>query len=166
MVREYSGHVAQLSTAQFQPIYTPFTKPAKANDNKSTVDTDTSTTPTLNETTDSADKNDSGDDTALLWDQKNPNIFLTASVDGQVLIWDRRAQKEATKVGLPEKTPPWTLSACWSTDGSKIYVGRRNGTVDEWDYVGQKPNQSLRMPLNSGPVYHVNAMPNGKHIIW
>ncbi|KAI8344002.1 WD40-repeat-containing domain protein [Chlamydoabsidia padenii] len=162
LVREYSGHVAQLSTAHFQPIYTPFMKPTKSNDNKSTTDNDTTTE---TDPIDTTDKIDTADNTSLLWDEKNSNIFLTASVDGQVLLWDRRMEKEASKVGIPEKTPPWTLSACWSTDGSKIYVGRRNGTVDEWDSVGQKHIQSLRMPLNSGPVYHVNAMPNGKHII-
>lgn len=135
---------------------------------------DTTSTPPNNNTDDkdgnhnATDAGDDGaaDDTSLLWDQKDPNVFMTTSVDGQVLLWDRRTEKETSKVGIPEKTPPWAMSACWSTDGSKIYVGRRNGTVDEWDTTGQKLVQSLRMPLNSGPVYNVAAMPNGKHIIW
>ncbi|KAG2223704.1 hypothetical protein INT45_007282 [Circinella minor] len=100
------------------------------------------------------------------WDQKNPNIFMTTSFDGQCFIWDRREpEKDATKLGLPDRTPPWCLSACWSADGSKIYMGRRNGQVDEWDFASQKLIRSFRMPANSGPVSYVASMPNGKNII-
>lgn len=45
-------------------------------------------------------------------------------------------------------------------------MGRRNGTVDEYDYASQKWIQTFRMPANSGPVSYVTSMPNGKHIIW
>ncbi|KAI8086504.1 WD40-repeat-containing domain protein [Halteromyces radiatus] len=172
LIRHYSGHISQLATAHFQPIFTPFVTPSKSKDNKSTNDkssqNEISSTANNESTMDTSmnEENDMDDDNAsLLWDQKNVNIFLTASIDGQVLIWDRRMEKEASKVTIPNKTPPWTLSACWGTDGSKIYIGRRNGTVDEWDYTGQKLLQSFRMPANSGPVYHVTAMPNGKHIV-
>ncbi|KAI9488410.1 WD40-repeat-containing domain protein [Zychaea mexicana] len=100
------------------------------------------------------------------WDQKNPNIFMTTSFDGQCFIWDRREpEKDATKLGLSDRTPPWCLSACWSADGSKIYMGRRNGQVDEWDFASQKLIRSFRMPANSGPVSYVASMPNNKHII-
>ena len=45
------------------------------------------------------------------WDQKNPNIFMTTSFDGQCFIWDRREpEKDVTKLGLPDRTPPWCLS--------------------------------------------------------
>ncbi|KAI8137071.1 WD40-repeat-containing domain protein [Fennellomyces sp. T-0311] len=99
------------------------------------------------------------------WDRKNHNIFMTTSFDGQCFIWDRR-EKEPNKLGLPDRTPPWCLSACWSADGSKIYMGRRNGqAVDEWDFASQKLVRSFRMPANSGPVSYVASMPNGKHII-
>ncbi|CAO3592530.1 unnamed protein product [Absidia cylindrospora] len=167
LAREYIGNVSQLSAAQFRPIFTPFTSSSKSNDNKSTVDSNSPKNDDDNDGNDNSITTGDGgpDDTSLLWDQKDANVFMTTSVDGQVLLWDRRMEKETSKVGIPEKTPPWAISACWSTDGSKIYVGRRNGTVDEWDTVGQKLVQSLRMPLNSGPVYNVSAMPNGKHII-
>ncbi|KAI8067773.1 WD40-repeat-containing domain protein [Gongronella butleri] len=105
------------------------------------------------------------DSTEELWDQKHSNVFLTASIDGQCLLWDRRADKEAAKLPLPDKTPPWCLSACWNADGSKIYVGRRNGIVQEYDAKQMQLIQSLRMPVNSGPVYNVAALPNGKHIV-
>ena len=87
----------------------------------------------------------------------SPELLLTASIDGQVILWDRRVQTSGTGVGrlwMSEKTPPWCLSvqfllflrsikvftlwhvhfqACWSADGAQIYAGRRNGTVDVWD---------------------------------
>ncbi|KAI9315180.1 WD40-repeat-containing domain protein, partial [Dichotomocladium elegans] len=101
-----------------------------------------------------------------VYEEKDENIFLTTSFDGQCFIWDRREHgKAARMLGLPDKTPPWCLSACWSADGSKIYTGRRNGQVDEWDYASQKLIRSFRMPMNSGPVSYVASMPNGKHII-
>ncbi|OBZ86871.1 Transcription factor SPT8 [Choanephora cucurbitarum] len=131
IVRSYDGHNTQISSAEFQPIYTP-----------------------------------QGSLDALYWNKKNPNTLLTTSVDGQCLLWDRREPEQAARrLPLPEKTPPWCLSATWNTDGSKIYIGRRNGTVDEYDYASQKWIQSFRMPANSGPVSCVKSMPNGKHII-
>ncbi|RUP51781.1 WD40-repeat-containing domain protein [Jimgerdemannia flammicorona] len=99
-------------------------------------------------------------------DGRESNIILTTSIDGNAFVWDRRVPNGvARKLGLPERTPPWCLSACWSADGTKIYAGRRNGTVDEWDFASQKHIRSFRMPANSGPVSYVTSMPNGKHII-
>lgn len=137
IVRSYDGHSSQISSAQFQPLFTPYT-----GDNNTT------------------------EEDSLLWSKKNPNILMTTSIDGQCLLWDRREpEKEARRLKTPDRTPPWCLSSCWSADGSKIYMGRRNGTVDEYDYASQKWIQSFRMPANSGPVSYVTSMPNGKHII-
>ncbi|RCH78617.1 Transcription factor spt8, partial [Rhizopus stolonifer] len=102
----------------------------------------------------------------VYWNKKNGDTLLTTSVDGQCLLWDRREPSQAArKLPIPDKTPPWCLSATWSADGSKIYMGRRNGTVDEYDFGSQTWIQSFRMPANSGPVSCVKSMPNGKHII-
>lgn len=95
----------------------------------------------------------------------SPDLLLTASIDGQVILWDRRAhapKKGVGRLSLSEKTPPWCLSvssksslsptplnsflisqACWSADGSQIYAGRRNGVVDVWD---------VRLLGHSGPL--------------
>jgi transcriptional activator SPT8 len=84
------------------------------------------------------------------------DMLITASIDGQVILWDKRVHGSGIKGGvgrlwMSDKTPPWCLSvsaflqeviihyihsirqACWSADGGQIYAGRRNGTVDVWD---------------------------------
>jgi transcriptional activator SPT8 len=43
----------------------------------------------------------------------SPDILMTASIDGQVILWDKRASTPGTGVGrlwMSEKTPPWCLS--------------------------------------------------------
>lgn len=106
----------------------------------------------------------------------SPDLLLTASIDGQVILWDRRTNTPGKGVGrlwLSEKTPPWCLSACWSADGSQIYAGRRNGTVDVWDVrllgrsgLANTPRllKTLRNPASSGVVSCVVAFPDGRHI--
>lgn len=47
----------------------------------------------------------------------SPDLLLTASIDGQVILWDRRAHTPGRGVGrlwLSEKTPPWCLSVSGS----------------------------------------------------
>ncbi|KAJ6572901.1 WD40 repeat-like protein [Mycena sp. CBHHK59/15] len=87
------------------------------------------------------------------------DVLMTASIDGQVILWDKRVHTPGTGVGrlwMSEKTPPWCLSACWSSDGGQIYAGRRNGTIDNL--------KTLRNPLSSGVVSCVVPFPDGKHI--
>lgn len=43
------------------------------------------------------------------------DLLMTASIDGQVILWDRRAHTPGQGVGrlwMSEKTPPWCLSVC------------------------------------------------------
>ncbi len=43
----------------------------------------------------------------------SPNVLMTAYIDGQVVLWDRRVQTPGKGVGrlwMSEKTPPWCLS--------------------------------------------------------
>ena len=118
------------------------------------------------------------------------DIVLTSTLSGQVLLWDRRVDSKARAgvraLPLPPNTPPWCMSVCWNHAGDRIYVGRRNETVDEWDVrmlpdvthpergaaspaspSGQAPHmlQSLRLPRGSGPVSAVSMMPNDRHIV-
>ncbi|KAJ6539098.1 WD40-repeat-containing domain protein [Mycena capillaripes] len=104
------------------------------------------------------------------------DVLMTASIDGQVILWDKRVHTPGTGVGrlwMSEKTPPWCLSACWSADGMQIYAGRRNGTIDVWDtrHLGRTGPSSvprilktLRNPTSSGVVSCVVAFPDGRHI--
>ncbi|ORX97130.1 WD40 repeat-like protein [Basidiobolus meristosporus CBS 931.73] len=99
-------------------------------------------------------------------DEQATQILMTTSIDGTCLFWDLRDPKAIPrKITAPEKCPPWCLSACWSINGNNIYCGRRNGTVDEWDFGTGKFIRSLKMPSNSGPVSYVACMPNGRHLV-
>jgi len=43
----------------------------------------------------------------------SPELLMTAFIDGQVILWDRRVQSHGHGVGrlwMSEKTPPWCLS--------------------------------------------------------
>lgn len=43
----------------------------------------------------------------------SPDLLMTASIDGQVILWDRRINTPGKGVGrlwMSEKTPPWCLS--------------------------------------------------------
>ncbi|ORZ27245.1 WD40-repeat-containing domain protein [Lobosporangium transversale] len=96
----------------------------------------------------------------------NDAILMSTSVDGTICLWDRRDPTPIPRKLMPqEKVPPWCLSACWSADGDRIYCGRRNGTVDEWNFAEGRFIRSIKMPVDSGPVSFVKSMPNNKHLI-
>ncbi|CAK7275366.1 Transcription factor spt8 [Sporothrix epigloea] len=101
--------------------------------------------------------------------QVSENTFLSATIDGLIRIWDRRQNLPVARIGLRPGVPPWCMSACWSPDGNRIYAGRRNGTVEEFDIhkakAGWQPERALRFPAGSGPVSAVRAMVNGRHLV-
>lgn len=48
----------------------------------------------------------------------SPDILMTASIDGQVILWDRRVHSQGVGIGrlpMSEKTRPW----CVSVSGAK-----------------------------------------------
>ncbi|EPX75133.1 SAGA complex subunit Spt8 [Schizosaccharomyces octosporus yFS286] len=97
---------------------------------------------------------------------EDPNVFLTASIDGVMNVWDHRMPDSVIKYPVPKGIPPWSMSACWGADGNSIFVGRRNGIVEEFNiHSGTSPVRSLKMPLDSGPVSNVSSMPNGRHLV-
>lgn len=105
----------------------------------------------------------------------SPDIVMTAYIDGQVLLWDRRnpSQSKPLRLEMGEKSPPWCVSACWSSNGHEIYAGRRIGTIDVWDIrqagassaSGPRLLKSLRNPASSGPVTCVAGFPDGQHLV-
>ena len=95
------------------------------------------------------------------------SVFLAASIDGSLRIWDKRKPTPIARIHS-KNAPPWCMGACWSPDGNSIYAGRRNGTVEEFSlHKGLRaPERTFRFPNGSGPVSAVRAMPNGRHLIW
>ena len=114
------------------------------------------------------------------------DILLTSTLSGQVMLWDRRVDTKSKHgvraLGLPHGTPPWCTGTCWNHTGDKIYVGRRNELVEEWDVrmlpdITSNPGsrsqngaapaylRALRLPRGSGPVSSVAVMPNNRHIV-
>lgn len=95
------------------------------------------------------------------------SVFLAASIDGSLRVWDKRQPTAIAKI-TPRNVPPWCMNACWSPDGNFIYAGRRNGTVEEYSlHKGlNRVERILRLPSGSGPVSAVRAMPNGRHLVW
>lgn len=95
------------------------------------------------------------------------SVFLAASIDGSLRVWDKRQSSAIAKI-TPRNVPPWCMNACWSPDGNFIYAGRRNGTVEEYSLRKglNQVERILRLPSGSGPVSAVRAMPNGRHLVW
>ncbi|PLB45919.1 putative transcription factor [Aspergillus steynii IBT 23096] len=94
------------------------------------------------------------------------NIFLAASIDGMIRVWDRRQPDPISRI-ISRNSPPWCMNACWSPDGNYIYAGRRNGTVEEFSlHKGFRDAERIfKFPQGSGPVTALQAMPNGRHIM-
>ncbi|EPY49507.1 SAGA complex subunit Spt8 [Schizosaccharomyces cryophilus OY26] len=116
------------------------------------------------------EENNASSDTSLTnlnrTTMEDPNVFLTVSIDGVMNVWDHRMPDSVIKYPVPKGVPPWSMSACWGVDGSSIYVGRRNGIVEEFNiHSGTSPVRSLKMPLDSGPVSNVCPMINGRHLV-
>lgn len=95
-------------------------------------------------------------------------VFLSATIDGPLRIWDRRVETPIAHIQNKPGVPPWCMSACWSPDGNYIYAGRRNGTVEEYSlHKGlRESSRTFKFPTGSGAVSAVRSMPNGRHLIW
>ncbi|KAK7737337.1 Transcription factor spt8 [Cytospora paraplurivora] len=101
--------------------------------------------------------------------QMSDSTFLSASIDGTIRLWDRRAPLPQARIGTRPGVPPWCMGACWSPDGNTIYAGRRNGTVEEFSIhkatSSWAPERTLKFPQGSGAVSAVRPMPNGRHLV-
>ena len=101
--------------------------------------------------------------------QVSDSTFLSASIDGTIRIWDRRAPNAVARITPQRGVPPWCMAACWSPSGNTIYAGRRNGVVEEFDIHKASrswaPTRSLRFPAVSGAVSAIRPMPNGRHLM-
>lgn len=51
----------------------------------------------------------------------SPDIFMTAGIDGQITLWDRRTSlKGVGRLELPEKIPPWCMSVCCKSQTMRV----------------------------------------------
>ncbi|KAJ2520619.1 Transcription factor spt8 [Coemansia sp. RSA 1939] len=166
IARAFAGHVSQISSAEFRPTLAPELRATDTNRDDS--DDRSSRRNSQEEDGDSSDR-ESGTAASQAFDVKAAShVLLTASIDGQCYLWDVRAPHRLPHaLNAAPRTPRWAASACWSVDGSRIYVGRRNNTIDEYDVamMGSDPVRTLRLPMNSGPVTAVAAMPNGRSLV-
>lgn len=91
--------------------------------------------------------------------------FLSAGINGALDIWDTRSASRCMQLS-GTSAPPWCSGACWSVDGTYVYAGRRNNTVEEYDVrYSSSPSRVLRFPASSGAVTAVAAMPNGQALL-
>lgn len=101
--------------------------------------------------------------------QVSDSTFLSASIDGTIRIWDRRAPNAVARITPQRGVPPWCMAACWSPSGNTIYAGRRNGVIEEFEVHkatrNWSPTRSLRFPAVSGAVSAIRPMPNGRHLM-
>ncbi|QLL31790.1 hypothetical protein HG536_0B06580 [Torulaspora globosa] len=95
------------------------------------------------------------------------STFLTSGLNGSVYIWDRRIPTApALSLKKGPKVPPWCQSACWCMDGDRVFAGRRNAIVEEFELrMPSHPSNTLKLPAISGPVTCVHAMPNNKQVL-
>ncbi|KAJ1656300.1 Transcription factor spt8 [Dispira simplex] len=135
IAREFKGHVSQISSVHFRPFYRLRDPPVTA----------------------------AGDECSPPSPQP---VLLTSSIDGQCKLWDLRDPTVIPRPMNPlDKTPPWCTATCWARDGGKVYIGRRNGSIDEWDFASGKLIRSLRLPNNSGLVSSVACTVNNKQLL-
>ncbi|KAI8899321.1 WD40-repeat-containing domain protein [Globomyces pollinis-pini] len=95
------------------------------------------------------------------------SMLLANCFDGSTFIYDCRKPNglihKITAASLG--STPWSLSACWSTNGDKIYVGRRNAIVDEIDVRQGTLIRQLKLPHGSGNVSSVLAVSDDRHLL-
>ncbi|ORY89339.1 WD40-repeat-containing domain protein [Leucosporidium creatinivorum] len=114
-----------------------------------------------------------GSNEAAALPELSRDVFLSTSVDGQVMIWDRRvkngAQGAVRRLESAGKNGGWAASATWSTNGQQIYVGRRSAIVEIYDIRHSSPSsptiQTLRLPSSTGAISAITALPSGRHIL-
>lgn len=95
------------------------------------------------------------------------NLVATSSIDGSVMVWDcRTPEGEALSFQLPDRTSPWAMSVAWSTDGQRLFCGRKEPAVDEWDIRNPSQHRRIMLPKDSGPVYSVQCMQNNRQLLW
>ncbi|KAI8999427.1 WD40-repeat-containing domain protein [Gaertneriomyces semiglobifer] len=139
IIRRFDSITSQVTSASFSP-----SSASSYSNSMTTVSPSTSSHPTAED-----------------------SLLMATSYDGNVYLFDQRVPNGTGKKLPPSLSgaPPYALSACWSADGKRIYCGRRNSTVDEFDVAEGRVIRTIRLPRDSGAVTCVTGMPNNRHIL-
>lgn len=76
----------------------------------------------------------------------DPNVFLTASIDGTVIVWDRRNWQQVRTI----KHNGWIIDATFLKTEEGILLSHRNETVSE--YKDGILSRTIKLPPETGPV--------------
>lgn len=92
--------------------------------------------------------------------------FCATSFDGTLWIYNNISKQPKIISGnsLQSKTN-WTLTACWSVCGEKIYIGRRNEGVDIVDVTRGVIISNIKLLPGSGWITSVMIFPNNRHLL-
>ncbi|GAA6061466.1 hypothetical protein JCM10212_005669 [Sporobolomyces blumeae] len=119
-------------------------------------------------------------------DTLSRDTFLSTSLDGLVLLWDKRVSEGkrgavrrfaefdntwdeddaardgagATKRKVP-RNQGWSTSACWSADGSLVHVARRSSVLQTYDLRHSSPVHTHALPVSTGPISCVATLGDG-----
>ena len=69
---------------------------------------------------------------SVVYSTYSPDLLMTASIDGQIIIWDRRIDTLGSGVGrlwMSEKTPPWCLSVNALADVYRRNIDKLTGML-------------------------------------
>ncbi|GAA5985995.1 hypothetical protein JCM10908_006364 [Rhodotorula pacifica] len=85
--------------------------------------------------------------TAVAWHPKNSSLFLTASADSSLRIWEldnRRKSKSVIVVRSKERGGKTKVTACtWSPDGKSIAAACEDGAIHVWSASGNFSRPTL-----------------------
>ncbi|BGP01943.1 hypothetical protein RTBOTA2_005286 [Rhodotorula toruloides] len=109
--------------------------------------------------------------TAVAWHPKNHSLFLTASSDSTLRIWDRenrRKSKSVIVVKSKERGGKTKVTACaWSPDGKTIAAACDDGAIHLWAASSNftRPNSTCEGAHEKGTITSsIVFSPDGKHL--
>lgn len=92
--------------------------------------------------------------------------FSATSFDGTLWVFDDLSKQPKIVSGNTLKTKTnWTLTACWSTCGKKIYIGRRSEVLDIVDVEKGVITSTVHLLPGSGWITSVVMFPNNRHLL-
>ncbi|ORY54604.1 WD40-repeat-containing domain protein [Leucosporidium creatinivorum] len=96
--------------------------------------------------------------TSVAWNHKNPTLFLTASEDSTLRIWEisnKRKSKSVIVVKSKERGGRSKVTACaWSMDGKWIAAACEDGAIHVWSASSTfaRPNASAEKAHEKGTI--------------